>query len=204
MYLTLFALGLFSLAFSLLGSAFHGVRSPLHRTKLKPRLRMDLVTHYEEISVPTGRNIALKDITTQVADIIKKTSVKEGVVTVLSRHSTVSVMIQEFEPRFVDDARQFLLKLVPPDYPYLHNDLDYRVGPPDWPGGDDAWREFRASQPVNAHSHLIAMLAGTSESVPIHEGAMKIGTYQNIIIIDADGCDGTKKRNIAVQVMGTK
>ena len=48
------------------------------------------------------------------------------------------------------------------------------------------------------------MLAGTSESVPIHEGAMKIGTYQNIIIIDADGCDGTKKRNIAVQVMGTK
>ena len=100
--------------------------------------------------------------------------------------------------------RQFLLKLVPPDYPYLHNDLDYRVGPPDWPGGDDAWREFRASQPVNAHSHLIAMLAGTSESVPIHEGAMKIGTYQNIIIIDADGCDGTKKRNIAVQVMGTK
>ena len=93
---------------------------------------------------------------------------------------------------------------MPPDYPYLHNDLDYRVGPPDWPGGDDAWREFRASQPVNAHSHLIAMLAGTSESIPIHEGVMKIGTYQNIIIIDADGCDGTKKRNIAVQIMGTR
>ena len=66
-----------------------------------------------------------------------------------------------------------------------------------------AWREFRAGEPVNAHSHLIAMLAGTSESIPIHEGNMKIGTYQNIIIIDADGCDGTKKRNIAVQVMGS-
>ena len=56
---------------------------------------------------------------------------------------------------------------------------------------------------MNAHSHLIAMVAGTSESVPIHEGKMKIGTYQNIIIIEADGCDGSKKRNIAVQVMGS-
>ena len=54
MYLTLFALGLFSLALSLLGSAFHGVRSPLHRTKLKPRLRMDLVTHYGTDPAPTA------------------------------------------------------------------------------------------------------------------------------------------------------
>ena len=50
----------------------------------------------------------------------------------------------------VDDARHFLLKLAPREGHYLHNDLDYRAGPPDWPGGDDAWRAFRQSEPASA------------------------------------------------------
>ena len=162
----------------------------------------EFVTHFTTLSVPCGRGISLRDITTDVQGIVDSQGIKEGVVTVLSKHSTVSVCIQEFEPRFVDDARQFLLKLVPPDYPYLHNDLEFRVGPDDWPGGDEAWREFRRTQPVNAHSHLIQMIVGTSESIPISEGAMQIGTYQNIIVVDADGVD--KSRTICVQVMGTK
>jgi hypothetical protein len=79
-----------------------------------------------------------------------------------------------------------------------------RVGPPDWPGGDEAWRAFRAKEPVNAHSHLIQVLMGTSESIPVSAGLLKIGRYQNVIVIDADGpIDGpNKKRTIAVQVMG--
>lgn len=58
-----------------------------------------------------------------------------------------------------------------------------RSGPADWPGGDAAWREFRSKEPFNAHSHLIAIALGTSESVPITKGAMRIGTYQNIIVV---------------------
>lgn len=49
--------------------------------------------------------------------------------------------------------------------------------------GDEAWRQFRSGEPVNAHSHLIAMVLGTSESIPVNKGQMKIGTYQNIIIV---------------------
>jgi hypothetical protein len=58
-----------------------------------------------------------------------------------------------------------------------------RTGPPSWPGGDEAWREFRSKEPVNAHSHLIAFVLGTSESIPVHKGEIKIGTYQNIIVV---------------------
>ena len=36
-----------------------------------------------------------------------------------------------------------------------------------WPGGDEAWR---AQEPINAHSHLLTMLLGTSETVPVHQG----------------------------------
>lgn len=65
-------------------------------------------------------------VLSEVAAIVKKSECQEGVVTVMSRHSTVSVMINEMEPRLVDDVRQFVLKLAPPEYPYLHNDLDFR------------------------------------------------------------------------------
>ena len=78
-----------------------------------------------------------------------------------------------------------------------------RVGPDDWPGGDEAWKDFRATQPVNAHSHIIAMMIGNSEMVPISQGVMQIGKYQNIMVIDADGQKG-KARTILVQITGTK
>ena len=71
-------------------------------------LQMSLITHYEEISVPTGRNINLQDITSKVDDVVQKTKVKEGVVTVLSKHSTVSVVIQEFEQRQRSESRRSL------------------------------------------------------------------------------------------------
>lgn len=45
-------------------------------------------------------------------------------------------MINEWEQRFVDDARHFLLKLAPREGHYLHNDLDFRAGPPGYPGSD--------------------------------------------------------------------
>ena len=82
-----------------------------------------------------------------------------------------------------------------------------RAGPPDWPGGDEAWREMRQGQPVNAHSHLISFVVGNSEAVPVHQGALAMGTFQNIIVVDADGPVGDvgskKTRTIVVQVQGS-
>ena len=164
-------------------------------------IKMAFVTHFEEIKVPTGKGISLVDITNDIKNIVSKQQVKEGTVTVLSKHSTVSITINEMEPRLVDDTRQFLMKLAPAAYPYLHNDLEFRKGPENWPGGDEAWRQFRSTEPVNAHSHLLAILLGTSETIPIHKGELQIGTYQNIIVIELDG---TKKtRTIAVQITGS-
>ncbi|KAJ1624054.1 hypothetical protein T492DRAFT_1050355 [Pavlovales sp. CCMP2436] len=122
----------------------------------------------------------------------------------MSKHTTCGLFMQEYEPRLVDDIRQFVLKLAPVEFPYLHNDLPFRKGPPDWPGGDEAWRDFRASEPVNAHSHLIAMMLGTTESIPITKGKMVNGVYQNIMFADLDGSWKGKDRKVAVQVTGSK
>ena len=64
-------------------------------------LNMAFMTHYEEIPVKTNTGTSLIDITSQITDIVTKCGCKEGVVTVLSKHSTVGIIIQEMEPRFV-------------------------------------------------------------------------------------------------------
>ena len=49
---------------------------------------------------------------------------------------------------------------------------------------------MRMKEPPNAHSHVIQFVVGTTEAIPIHEGKMTIGTFQNIIVVDADGPAG--------------
>ena len=173
------------------------------RTRARGGLRMGLefVTHYEEIWLDTDHGMSVFDVTGRVEAIVAESGCREGTVTVLSAHSTVSVCINEMEGRLVDDVRQYFLGLAPPHRPYLHNDMGYRTGPSDWPGGDEAWREFRRMQPVNTHSHLITMMLGTSESIPISGGVMKKGKYQSILVVDVDG---PKSRGIAVQITGGK
>lgn len=157
--------------------------------------RLD-ASYYKELEYDTLHGIHFTDLTEDLREVVRESGINEGVVTVLSRHTTCGITINEMEGRLVDDTRQFLLKLCPPAYPYLHNDLHLRSGPPDWPGGDEAWR---AQEPINAHSHLLVMLLGSSESVPIHKGELKIGTWQSVILAEFDGA---RKRTVAVQVTG--
>ena len=121
----------------------------------------------------TQNGIAFTDLNNICNEMISKRGIKNGQIIVHSRHTTTAVTINEYEERLVDDARQFLLKLVPPLYPYLHNDLHVRF-PPD----DDRWKgtveEWRAQEPLNAHSHLIAMLLGQSVTVPICDGKIRL------------------------------
>lgn len=115
--------------------------------------------------------IGLFDITPHVRDAVKEAGIKEGFVNVISRHTTTALTINEMEPRLVDDVRQFLRKLAPPQVaqnhsisaaviqsqhsapclnatpryrlqePYLHNDLHLRDAPEGWPGGWEAWAQ---------------------------------------------------------------
>ena len=73
----------------------------------------EFVSVYEELQIPTLLGIYLVDITADIRRIVKASGVDNGVVTVLSRHTTTAITINEMEGRLVDDTRQFLLKLVP-------------------------------------------------------------------------------------------
>ena len=164
-----------------------------------PIIRCHQNCFYETVELGKTQNgVAFTDLNNICNEMISKRGIKNGQIIVHSRHTTTAVTINEYEERLVDDARQFLLKLVPPLYPYLHNDLHVRF-PPD----DDRWKstveEWRAQEPLNAHSHLIAMLLGQSVTVPICDGKMTLGTWQSILFVELDG---ERERTVGIQVSG--
>ena len=138
------------------------------------------------------------DLTERIDGMIARAGVREGTVHVISRHTTTAVTINEMEDRLVDDARMFFHELAPPGKFYLHNDLDRRHGPPDWPGGDEAWR---AQEPENCHSHLLSMLIGNSESIPVSGGKTTLGTWQSCMFVELDG---PRPRTVGIQIVGIK
>lgn len=146
----------------------------------------------------TLRGTHFIDLSPHIERAIAETGVREGTVNIISRHTTTAVTINEYEERLIDDARMYFRKLAPPDDMYLHNDLDRRYGPKDWPGGDEAWR---AQEPENCHSHLLSMLIGNSESVPITQGKVALGTWQSVMFVELDG---PRQRTVGIQIVGKK
>lgn len=110
---------------SLLSSRFLSSSSEASSTN-----SLKFICDYQEIIVPTLKGIHLTDITPQIRAIVKEKNFHSGQINVISKHTTTSVIINELESRLVDDTRQYLLKLAPDNYPYLHNDLHLRSGPP--------------------------------------------------------------------------
>ncbi|EEH56232.1 uncharacterized protein MICPUCDRAFT_8703, partial [Micromonas pusilla CCMP1545] len=133
----------------------------------------------------TLRGIQLIDVTADVRARVKAAGIENGVVNVLSRHTTTAVTINEAEGRLMDDVRQYLTRLAPPGDPYLHNDLHLRRVP--------------VVEPENAHSHLLSMLIGNSETIPVVDGELALGTWQSVMLVELDG---PRTRTLGVQVVG--
>lgn len=138
------------------------------------------------IEVETEPGISIYNITPQILEQLEFTNIQNGQVLLFSRHTTTALAINENEKRLLEDVKVHLRKLAPESANYLHNDLHLRLNiPPD--------------EPMNAHSHLMAMMLSTSEVIPIVEGRLALGTYQSILFFELDG---PRKRTLFVQFSG--
>lgn len=129
--------------------------------------------------------ICIYNLTPQLVKIINSSSIKNGQVLVFSQHTTTALAINENEDRLLEDVKLYLEKLAPATAKYLHNDLHLRDVP--------------ADEPMNAHSHLMAMMLSTSEVIPIVEGKLALGTWQSVLFFELDG---SRQRNVFVQISG--
>jgi thiamine phosphate synthase YjbQ (UPF0047 family) len=166
-------------------------------TLVNPHLRKEgpFISYYAEIELETLPGISLHELTPLVKKALVNSGVSDGTVLIQSRHTTVAVTVNEFESRLMDDLRQYLRKIAPASDPWLHNDLHLRYAPDGWPGGDDAWR---AQEPINAQAHVQAMLLGSSSSLAVVGGEVKIGQWQSVIGVELDG-KRTRRWGVAVQ-----
>ncbi len=133
----------------------------------------------------TGPDVSLHDITAEIRSCLAATGVRSGFVVVTSQHTTTAVAVNEYEARLLEDVKAFLKRLIPPQDKYLHNDIHLRECPPD--------------EPRNAHSHLAAMLLGSSEVIPVQEGKLVLGRYQSVIMLELDG---PRQRHVSLRVFG--
>jgi thiamine phosphate synthase YjbQ (UPF0047 family) len=153
---------------------------------------------YHEIQLQTRPGIALFDVTPQIRALIQQEQIQDGVVNVLSRHTTTAVTINESEPRLLDDIRMWLRRLAPASDSYLHNDLHMREAPQNWPGGWEAWA---AQEPQNAHSHLLSIMLGNSQTIPVAAGKLMLGTWQSVLMVELDG---PRQRTVGIQLVGQR
>ena len=114
-------------------------------------------------STPGGGEVV--DLTQGVASVVSRSEVRHGVATVFAVGSTVAVTTIEYEPGAVADLRAALERLLPAGLEYEHNRLNYDT---------------------NAHAHLRAAMIGPSESIPVVDGRLALGTWQQIVLLDFD------------------
>ncbi|WP_448562079.1 secondary thiamine-phosphate synthase enzyme YjbQ [Trichothermofontia sp.] len=138
------------------------------------------------IELDTSPGISIHNLTPHIQARLTTSAITQGQVLVFSRHTTTALAINEYEERLLDDLKAYLLHLAPPDKPYRHNDLHLRPGiPPD--------------EPMNAHSHLMALMLSTSEVIPVRDRQLALGTYQSILFLDLDG---PRRRTVYCQIWG--
>jgi len=137
------------------------------------------MVHQERLSIETTGHRDMHDITDLVAHVVARSDIETGVAHVFNIGSTGSVGMVEFEPGLQRDVPEVLDKLIPPSRDYGH---------------ELAWHDG------NGHSHLQATLLGPSLSVPVTDGDLALGTWQQIFHLECD--IKPRRRTIVVTVMG--
>jgi secondary thiamine-phosphate synthase enzyme len=121
--------------------------------------------YQREISLQTSGHRQMQDLTEEVARIVRESGVRSGLVHIFNIGSTGAIGTIEFEPGLQQDLPAILDKLFPPSRDYGH---------------EQAWHDG------NGHSHLQATMLGPSLSVPIKDGKLVLGTWQQIFHLECD------------------
>jgi secondary thiamine-phosphate synthase enzyme len=130
------------------------------------------------LRMDTPGNGHIVDLTDGVRSVVRTSGVTRGLVTVFATGSTVAVTTMEYERGGVSDLQALLDRLIPPDGGYEHNRLNHDT---------------------NAHAHLRAAVIGPSETIPLVDGELALGTWQQVVLIDFD--DRPRKRTVTVQIV---
>jgi secondary thiamine-phosphate synthase enzyme len=133
----------------------------------------------ERLTVSTHGHGDMHDLTESVAAIVARSQVRAGLVHVFNLGSTAAIGAIEFEPGLQKDLPAVLDRLLPPSLAYGH---------------EQTWHDG------NGHSHLQATLLGPGLTVPLSDGKLLLGTWQQIVHLECD--IRPRQRTVIVTVLG--
>jgi secondary thiamine-phosphate synthase enzyme len=153
--------------------------SGLYPAKNCIRCEVSVTVRSTDLVVKTVGNGEIVDITSMVSRSVRESGITSGIVTVFVPGSTAGVTTVEYEPGLVEDMDEMFDRLIPQDRQYHHNVR--------WHDG-------------NGHSHVRASLLGPSLTVPFDNGTLKLGIWQQVILVDFD--NKARDRKLICQVIG--
>ncbi len=128
------------------------------------------------------------DITDEVTAAIQAAGLRFGQVTVFSTHTTAAIKINENEPLLLQDMCRLLQHVAPQDGYYDHNDFTRRTV------------NMNEDECANGHAHCQHLFLGTSETVPVVDGALTLGQWQRIFLVELDH---PRQRRVLINIVGT-
>ncbi len=137
--------------------------------------------YQREIQLQTRGHREMHDLTDEVAQVVAASQVRTGLVNIFNVGSTGAVGTIEFEPGLEKDLPEMMDKLFPPSRDYGH---------------EQAWHDG------NGHSHLQASVLGPSLTVPISDGKLVLGTWQQIFHLECDV--KPRRRTLCITVVGER
>ena len=132
-----------------------------------------------EITRRTTARTDILDITDEVAQKLADSGIRNGQVLIFTPGSPAAVTTIEFEPGVVEDLRQAIERLAPAELHYEH---------------DARWGDG------NGYAHVRSALLGGSFCVPVADGRLLLGTWQQLVLLDFD--NHGRQRRVVVQITG--
>src|SRR5512134_667409 len=129
---------------------------------------------HHELTYKSRQTYEVIDLTADVARLVAESGVEDGLCTVFVPHATAAIVINENDdPNLCDDLLDALAKLVP----------------------EGVWRHDRVDR--NGAAHIKAAILGPSETIPVRDGRLLLGTWQALMLVDLDG---PRQRRVIVTV----
>ena len=136
-----------------------------------------MTVHTDYLWFDTRRRREIVRITDEVAAIVGRSGVREGLVLVSAMHITAGVYVNDWESGLIDDIQEWLERLAPARPDYRHHQT-----------GED-----------NADAHLKRMIVGHQVTLPITNGALDLGPWEQLFYAEFDG---QRRKRVVVKVMG--
>jgi secondary thiamine-phosphate synthase enzyme len=138
-------------------------------------------TVHNSINISTKEPLAFVEVTKDVEEALKKSSIKNGLLTIATQHTTAGVCINERCERLQEDMKELFERIAPQGANYKHN-------------------HYTVDNRSNAHSHLRSLLLNTTETIPVTDGKLALGVWQSIFFIELDG--PRNNRTLKVTIIG--